>query len=642
MILGIVHGRARTTEYSFRILDIKKVIKGQYVIAIDKETNRRIFGHVIDIETAGRVAIAKCEVLGELKDANLVSPKRPVSAGSQVVMPNRELLERLLVRSLPKERMLIGRVLTHPEFVPVYYNPRDLAKHLFITATTGGGKSYTICVFIEELFRIMEESQEDFSIVIFDVHNEYGSILLPNDDSKQIEKLRNEYNYEPRGFDKNVIIFDWEWNPPYLSPIFTPDRLLFIYGIKEQRYAFILRELIGDKEEITLEELSAIIESSDLHAATKQALLIRVRGLMESNLFSDKFIKPENFLKPGWAVIFRLANTPLGDYGIRFFVADILRQIFDQYKTRKIKHKTVIIIDEAHLLAPRKGRRDPVREVIERIAREGRKYNLWLILASQSPRDLSDVILMQCNSVLALKMHKEDVSEFSRTFGISRSIAEALTMFPPGKGYLKAPSLAIPVIVEIRPKRSLDIKGIPEKIRAVEDAVKRVALISKELLKEAEEKKIEEKREVSVISEPSPKIKEPSKEISKIEVKEAKIKKVPEKEVTKKVVKKAVIKREPIKYDLEVINSIISEIREQGYAARALIKELIIEREKKLSEVLASVDDRIIDTLKLLGIIEIRGGIIRLSLKELMERRMGRRLNELEVKRYIEMIYDRV
>lgn len=650
-ILGLVYGRTRTLSFSFNVYDVKKIMQGQFILVESKKDNKLFLAQINEIESVGQGAIARCEVIGEIRDGAITPPIRPIPAGSKVKMPPKDLLESILVKTMPEKKLLLGKLLFHPEFVPIYYNPNDLARHLFISATTGSGKSYTIGVIIEELFMLMEKFEKEYSIIVFDVHNEYGGLLLPNDDEKQISKLK-QYNLSPRGFKNNVLLFDWEYNPPKLSEIFTPDRLLFIYGMKEQRHALMLQRLIKERGKASLDELRELIEISDIHHSTKQALLTRINDLKESGLFSNQFITPEDFVRPGYLTIFRLAGTPLGDFGIRFFVADILRQLYDEYRERKISHKTIIVIDEAHIFAPKTGRKDPVREIIERISREGRKYGLWLILSSQSPRDLSDIVLMQCNSVLALKMHREDISEFARIFGIPKGIAETLTVLTPGKGYIKAPSLRLPVLIEIRPKCSFDIKGSPQRQELVEKEVKKIAqmtqeqiLLKKKLKKEEERVHIrEEKMEDKLITKEKKEEREARKqrvesmtpELSAIRTKE---KKVAERITKIEKSKGSKIKQIPIRYDEEVVKSIISEIKDLGIAARTLVKELINVHEIPLHEALTITDERIIDILKVIGFVEERRGNLILKLEEILERRIGRKLDALEKDELLKLIY---
>lgn len=67
---------------------------------------------------------------------------------------------------------------------------------------------------------------------------------------------------------------------------------------------------------------------------------------------------------------------------------------------------TAIVLEEAHSFI-RKGRDDDLsssaalcRETFERIAREGRKFGLGMVLSSQRPSELSATVLAQCNTFL--------------------------------------------------------------------------------------------------------------------------------------------------------------------------------------------------------------------------------------------------
>jgi DNA helicase HerA-like ATPase len=69
---------------------------------------------------------------------------------------------------------------------------------------------------------------------------------------------------------------------------------------------------------------------------------------------------------------------------------------------------TALIIEEAHTFVHRGGEEDAnivspsrlCREAFERIAREGRKFGLGLVLSSQRPSELSPTVLAQCNTFL--------------------------------------------------------------------------------------------------------------------------------------------------------------------------------------------------------------------------------------------------
>jgi len=88
-------------------------------------------------------------------------------------------------------------------------------------------------------------------------------------------------------------------------------------------------------------------------------------------------------------------------------VARIIFQI--QFWTENEKRQPIALVcDEAHLYLPKKGDSNPIEkravENFERIAKEGRKYGVGLLVISQRPSDVSSAILSQCNNFIALRL----------------------------------------------------------------------------------------------------------------------------------------------------------------------------------------------------------------------------------------------
>jgi len=68
----------------------------------------------------------------------------------------------------------------------------------------------------------------------------------------------------------------------------------------------------------------------------------------------------------------------------------------------------VLVCDEAHIYLPVNSEADAVEKqalsTFERIAKEGRKYGVSLVVVSQRPSDVSRTILSQCNNFLVLRL----------------------------------------------------------------------------------------------------------------------------------------------------------------------------------------------------------------------------------------------
>lgn len=72
------------------------------------------------------------------------------------------------------------------------------------------------------------------------------------------------------------------------------------------------------------------------------------------------------------------------------------------------RHPLTIVCDEAHLYLPVRDAAEAAErralESFERIAKEGRKYGVSLLVVSQRPSDVSRTILSQCNNFLVLRL----------------------------------------------------------------------------------------------------------------------------------------------------------------------------------------------------------------------------------------------
>lgn len=93
--------------------------------------------------------------------------------------------------------------------------------------------------------------------------------------------------------------------------------------------------------------------------------------------------------------------------------AVLTRLIFEAVQRyRKLNHgatlPTVLVVEEAHTFVRRQLESETsdstaaqlCRQTLERVAREGRKFGLGLVISSQRPSELSPTILSQCNTFL--------------------------------------------------------------------------------------------------------------------------------------------------------------------------------------------------------------------------------------------------
>jgi hypothetical protein len=147
---------------------------------------------------------------------------------------------------------------------------------------------------------------------------------------------------------------------------------------------------------------------------------------------------------------------------VHIVVAVLTRLIFEalQRYRRQTGNElpTVLVLEEAHTFLHRDlSRSEHVTpgalcfESIERIAREGRKFGLGLVLSSQRPSEISRTILSQCNTFLLHRIVSDDDQAFVRRL-IPDALGEMLRELPslPSKrAILLGWAAQAPIVVEM-------------------------------------------------------------------------------------------------------------------------------------------------------------------------------------------------
>ncbi|MFO0941561.1 MAG: ATP-binding protein [Pirellulales bacterium] len=150
---------------------------------------------------------------------------------------------------------------------------------------------------------------------------------------------------------------------------------------------------------------------------------------------------------------------------IHVIVAVLSRLVFEALQRYRREHEaglplpTVLVLEEAHTFI-RKTKDDEgaiisaqqlCRESFERIAREGRKFGLGLVLSSQRPFELSPTVLAQCNTFLLHRIvNDSDQSLVAKLVpdNVAGLLAE-LPSLPSRQAILLGWATPIPVLVDI-------------------------------------------------------------------------------------------------------------------------------------------------------------------------------------------------
>ncbi len=127
---------------------------------------------------------------------------------------------------------------------------------------------------------------------------------------------------------------------------------------------------------------------------------------------------------------------------------------FMQRNPERGKFPIVLVLEEAHHYIPanaRLERQQRAREVFEKIAKEGRKFGLSLVVASQRPSELSRTVLAQCNSFIVHRIQNPDDQEYFKSVisGINRELLDQLPALAQQQAIVLGDCVALPLQVRI-------------------------------------------------------------------------------------------------------------------------------------------------------------------------------------------------
>ncbi len=150
-------------------------------------------------------------------------------------------------------------------------------------------------------------------------------------------------------------------------------------------------------------------------------------------------------------------------------VSVLCRTIFSfaVWNAKRREMPLLLICEEAHRYAPQGGEAafQPTKRALARIAKEGRKYGVGLALVTQRPSELSESILSQCNTMIALRMSNEQDQQFVRKAlpDSVRSLVDTLPALRTREALIVGEGTAVPVrilfdeIPEARQPRSANV-----------------------------------------------------------------------------------------------------------------------------------------------------------------------------------------
>jgi len=113
----------------------------------------------------------------------------------------------------------------------------------------------------------------------------------------------------------------------------------------------------------------------------------------------------------------------------------------------------LIVYEEAHNYIPKMGeaKYKTVRQAVERIAKEGRKYGVSAMIVSQRPSEISETIFSQCNSFVVMRLTNPHDQQYIKKLLPEdiNSVTDSLSIFEQRQALVLGDAMPIPAIIEV-------------------------------------------------------------------------------------------------------------------------------------------------------------------------------------------------
>lgn len=171
------------------------------------------------------------------------------------------------------------------------------------------------------------------------------------------------------------------------------------------------------------------------------------------------------------AQVIVLDMNEAGDEVVELASAVIARLLFDRLRRAEPRNRTPInlVLEEAHRYVAERpsGYAIDASRIFQRIAKEGRKYGLFLMVASQRPSELSKTVLSQCSNFVVHRIQNPDDLQHIRqmTPFVSDSVMKRLPSLPKQHALIFGNAVNLPTtfkVRDVRPRPKSDDAAIRE------------------------------------------------------------------------------------------------------------------------------------------------------------------------------------
>lgn len=347
----------------------------------------------------------------------------------------------LMFRRFESTGFDIGALSSNPE-LRVYLDPSPLfGKHCAILGQTGAGKSWAVASLLQKAVRSMSRAH----IILLDLHGEYRRAFADSE-VRYIEATDLEIPYWLMTFSELCdLLIDRSEFTAHNQIAFFRDTLNTLKQDEGRRLG-LPRATVDTPIHFPLDALKHAIATENSRMVAGQGdrtkkgplhgdfdrFLMRLESKLNDVRY-DFLLKPQTRSNSASLEGLLRDFVGLGDprrcitvvdlspvpFDVRPTVtAQIGRLVFEfNYWNPAYRQFPLLLVgEEAHAYIKREGDAlfEGARRSMERIAKEGRKYGVGLLIVSQRPHELSETVLSQCGTFICLRTTNPDDQNYVR------------------------------------------------------------------------------------------------------------------------------------------------------------------------------------------------------------------------------------
>lgn len=416
-------------------------------------------GEILEPEVNGTI---NCSIIGSLVDGKFRQAiENYPTTQVEVNSVSRELFQSMLTEQ-DRSSLKIGTYAGYG--CAAYINANRLfQRHSAILGNTGSGKSVTVAKILEEASRL-----PGTNVILFDVHGEYSNLSYVKEIKIGEEGMDFPLWFLPfRDMYGNVLKMKEESSTVQLTAL----RKAYHYARKNEKneelpLQYSLEDLIAYLErENAIEIDTGEVYKSGAKAGMPKTVkgenngkLTSMIGLLRDKLRDTKYDfmtreHPQDYLNTFLQEVYsntgarvkviNLSEVPYEMIPIIVAViAKLLYRVQLQQEREKIR-PMCLVCDEAHGYIPSSdfglgASQRRLLEVFEKIAKEGRKFGVSLMVASQRPSELNRTIMAQCANYIVMKMSNDTDKQMMKNIlpEGSKNILDSVNLFVPGSCFV--------------------------------------------------------------------------------------------------------------------------------------------------------------------------------------------------------------